>query len=422
MNVIIDGITHQGEGVGRAQGKAVFIPFTILGEEISIEIINEQKRFSRGKIKEIITPSPDRVEAPCQHFYQCGGCSHQHVNYQRHLQLKKQVVSDALQRIGKQEAVINDVIGMGNPWNYRNKVTWHIGENNGVKRLGYYQINSRRHLPISDCLIISPEIMKFSKFLDVYLDITGMNRGQQVVIRQDTRGKLYLIVEGPVDEAGLESLVNGYPDLKSLLIYQDNKLQKVFGSGQMDFIIGDRQYLVSPLAFFQVNNEQTKLLYDQIKIAVGDRPDQRILDAYCGTGSIAIYAAGKHDTVLGIDAFAPGIADARMNAELNHMANCEFAAGACEKILPEINKDFDIAILDPPRAGCHQDLLNAVIAKEISQIIYVSCNPATMARDIKILCASAYKTVSVQPVDMFPWTSHVECVILMQRSGLEDEK
>ena len=116
------------------------------------------------------------------------------------------------------------------------------------------------------------------------------------------------------------------------------------------------------------------------------------------------------------DAFAPGIADARMNAELNHMANCEFAAGACEKILPEINKDFDIAILDPPRAGCHQDLLNAVIAKEISQIIYVSCNPATMARDIKILCASAYKTVSVQPVDMFPWTSHVECVTLMSRT------
>lgn len=415
MHCWIDGITHRGEGVARVDGKAVFVPFAIPGEEVQIEIINEMKRFSRARIKEIITLSPDRVVPPCRYFQQCGGCTFQHVNYERQLRLKKQIVNDALKRIGKQQTIVNDVIGMENPWSYRNKVTWQIGELKGERRLGYYQYGSRRFLPISDCLIIAPEIMKFSQFLDCYLDMTRINSNRQIVIRQDSQGKIYLIIEGPIDREGLISLVQGYPGLKSLYIYQDNQLDHVFGSDKLDFIIGQNHYQVSPLAFFQINNQQTKILYDMVKKVAGNQPGRRILDAYCGTGSIAIYASGEDDTVLGVDAFAPSIEDARNNASLNHRNNCEFIAGLCEKVLPDSKQDFDLAILDPPRGGCHIDLINAIIAKDISQIVYVSCNPSTLARDIKILAEASYKLETVQPVDMFPWTAHVECVTLMSR-------
>jgi 23S rRNA (uracil1939-C5)-methyltransferase len=415
MRCLIDGITHRGEGVARINGKATFIPFAIPGEEVDIKITMERPRFSKGEITEIIAASPDRVNPPCEHYYQCGGCAYQHVHYERQLQLKKQVVIDAIKRIGKQVAVVNDVIGMEDPWYYRNKVTWHTGEIKGEKRLGYYQLDSRRHLPISDCLIISPEIKKFSQFLDCYLDVTGINSGQQVMIRHDSQGKLYLIVEGPVNKESLKSLVKGYPGLESLFIYQDQKLNYIFGSDKLEFIIGERQYRVSPLAFFQVNNEQTKRLYDEVKKAATIKGGRRILDAYCGTGSIAIYAADENESVVGVDEFGPSIQDARINASLNHMSNCEFIAGACEKVLPSLKQDFDMVILDPPRAGCHQDLIHAIIEQKIPQIIYVSCNPATLARDIKILADSAYRIESVQPVDMFPWTSHVETVVLMSR-------
>ncbi len=413
MSYLVDGITHRGEGVVRKDGKAVFIPFAVPGEEISMEIIKDQKSFSRGLIREIITPSPDRVDPPCQHYYQCGGCAYQHVNYQRQLLLKKKVVSDALQRIGQQEVSIHDVIGMDNPWYYRNKVTWQVGDIGGEKKLGYYQLDSRRHLAIGDCLIIAPKIKEFSQFLNGNLNETGINCGQQVMIRLDSQGQLFVIMEGPVNKAGLESLVKGYPDLESLFIYQDNELSHVFGSDKMEFIMGERRYLVSPLAFFQVNNQQTVKLYDEVKKTI--QPGKSILDAYCGTGSIAIYAAGNNNDVVGIDEFNPSIEDARINASLNHRSHCEFIVGACERVLPDLKKDFDIAILDPPRAGCHQDLLKTIIEQDIPQITYVSCNPATLARDVKILCESSYRIESVQPVDMFPWTSHVECVTLMSR-------
>ncbi len=419
MYCIVDGITHRGEGVARIEGKATFIPFAIPGEEVDIEITMERSRFSKGKIKEIIAASPDRVDPPCENYYRCGGCCYQHVNYARQLQLKKQVVTDALHRIGQQKIAVKDVIGMDNPWYYRNKVTWQTGEEKGKKRLGYYQLDSRTHLPISDCLLLSPDIKKFSQFLDCYLDITGIKKGQQVVIRQGSEdGKLYLIVEGPVDQEGLTTLVKGYPGLESLFIYHNNRLEHIFGSEVLGFRIDKYRYQVSPLVFFQVNNRQTNILCDEVKKAAGSKERKRLLDAYCGTGSIAIYLAGQYDYVTGVDYSARSIDNANNNAQINQLNNYEFYAGACEKIIPDLKQEFDTVILDPPRAGCHKDLLQVLIKKPVSQIIYVSCNPATLARDIKILCQSSYRINSVQPVDMFPWTVHVEtCVLLSHKKS-----
>jgi len=416
MRCLIDGITHRGEGVARINGKVAFIPFTIPGEEVEVEIVDEHARFSRGKIKQIVAPSPERTEPPCQYFYRCGGCAYQHVTYQQQLLLKKQVVTDALQRIGQQEIAVQDVLGMEKPWQYRNKVTWQVGELQGKKRLGYYQQDSHQHLAINECRLLAPEIMKFSQFLDRDLGAAGILRGKKVVIRQGSEdGKLLLIVEGPVNKEGLKCLVKDYPGLESLFIYENHKLKHLFGSKKMNFTIGERRYQVSPLAFFQVNNQQTRRLYDEVKKMVEGSNTTSILDAYCGTGTIAIYVADQHNNVHGVDDFPPSIADAKSNALLNNLSNCTFQAGACERIIPKLKQDFDTIILDPPRAGCHNKLLHVLNDKKIQQIIYVSCNPATLARDVKILCELSYQIELVQPVDMFPWTGHVETVVLMSR-------
>ncbi|HBI26157.1 MAG TPA: 23S rRNA (uracil(1939)-C(5))-methyltransferase RlmD [Peptococcaceae bacterium] len=416
MRCLIDGITHRGEGVARINEKVAFIPFTIPGEEVEVEIVDERARFSRGKITQIVAPSPERAEPTCQYFYQCGGCAYQHVTYQLQLRLKKQVVTDALRRIGQQKIAVQDVLGMEKPWQYRNKVTWQVGELKGVKRLGYYQQDSHWHLPINRCWLLSPEITIFSQFLDSSLGFTGILQEKKVVIRQASDdSKLLLIVEGPVDEEGLKSLVKSYPGLESLFIYENRQLKHLFGSKKMNLAIGPRRYQVSPLAFFQVNNQQTRRLYDEVKRMAGDNDANSILDAYCGTGAIAIYVADQYKYVHGVDDFPPSIADAKSNALLNNLSNCTFQAGACERIIPKLKQDFDTVILDPPRAGCHKNLLLALSDKKIPQIIYVSCNPATLARDVKILCESSYKIELVQPVDMFPWTYHVETVVLITR-------
>ncbi len=416
MRCRIDGITHRGEGVARINGKVAFIPFAIPGEEVEVEIIAEHTRFSRGKIKQILVPSPERTEPPCQYFCQCGGCAYQHVNYQQQLLLKKQVVTEALQRIGQQKIVVQDVMGMTKPWQYRNKVTWQVGEIKGEKRLGYYQMDSRRHLPINECWLLAPEIMKFSRFLDCYLVVTGIRKGMRVVIRQaSVDNQLSLIVEGPVDEKGLSSLVKGYPGLESLFIYENRQLKHIFGRAKMNFVVGACRYQVSPLAFFQVNNQQTRRLYDEVKRLAGNSEPKSILDAYCGTGTISIYVAERHIKVHGVDSFAPAIADAKNNAWLNNLPSCTFQAGSCERIIPRLKQDFNTVILDPPRAGCKKEALEALVKAVPQQIIYVSCNPATLARDVKILSQSAYTIELVQPLDMFPWTSHVECVVLMSR-------
>ncbi len=421
MRCKVAGITHNGEGVARIDGKATFVPFGIPGEELEIEIIEDKPRYSRGIIKQLHSPSPDRVNAPCPYYYDCGGCSYQHAAYPRQLVLKQQVVNDALKRIGQVDVKAEPVIGMSNPWHYRNKVTWHVGEGNDEKRLGYYLSGSRKHLPIQECLLLTPEITELSQFLNCYLTITGVNTGKRIIIRQSSLDqKLMLIIEGPVDEPQLIKLVKGYPGLDSVFVYENNKLTCLDGAPYLNQQISDCRYKVSPLAFFQVNNEQTKKLYDLIKKAVGNE-DKKVLDAYCGTGSIAVYIANQSKKVVGLEIYSESIKDAKRNAKLNKVHNTEFHQGACEKVINNLKEDFDTIILDPPRSGCHPELLQKIADKSIKEIIYVSCNPATLARDVKILSKLEYEVQWVQPVDMFAQTGHVESVVLMQNCGTKDK-
>lgn len=316
MRCKISGITHNGDGVARIDGKATFIPFAIPEEEVEIEIIEDKPRYSRALLKDICIPSPDRVEAPCPYYYDCGGCAYQHIIYPRQLKTKQQVVYDTLKRIGQVDVEVKEVIGMDTPLHYRNKVTWHVGAHKDEIRLGYYKGGSRNHLPIQECLLLTPEITELSQFLNCYLPITGIQPGSQVIIRHSRlENKLMLIVQGPVDEEELLKLCKGYPGLGSIFVYDNNKLTCLYGNHYLKQAIGDKKYLVSPLAFFQVNDEQTKKLYDIIKSTIGS--NKTILDAYCGTGSIAIYIANQNRKIVGLEIYPQSIKDAKQNAKLN---------------------------------------------------------------------------------------------------------
>lgn len=415
MSYKVEGITHRGEGVIRVAGKAVFVPFTIPGEQIQVLIERSKKKYARGIVTDILEASADRVDPLCPHYYQCGGCAYQHMTYRRELALKRQVVEDNLYRLGKLSLPVNDVIGMKYPWHYRNKVTWHVGTRKAQPRLGYYRSNSRSHLPILECYLLSPEMTRLSQFVDCYLAGIGMENGKKLIIRQGTDQKLMLIAEGPLNRSELISLVKGYPHLESVFVYENQQLSCLYGNPYLKHEIGDRQYQVSPLAFFQVNHEQTEKLYDLVKNAAADQEGKVILDAYCGTGSIALYLAPQHRRIIGIEAHAESIADAKINAQLNQLTHCEFQQGACEKLIKNIDTEIDTIILDPPRTGCHRDLLQQIAEKGIKQIVYVSCHPSTLARDIKILSEQSYQVQWVQPIDMFPRTHHVECVTLMSK-------
>ena len=415
MKYLIEGITQHGEGVARINGKATFISYAVPGEEVRIRITEDRKKYSRAEITEIITASPDRIEPPCPHYYKCGGCAWQHIKYERQLQIKRQLVNDALERIGKIDTEVLPVIGMDHPWNYRNKVTWHIGKTQGEMKLGYYQANSRQFLPIKECMLLQPEITELSRFLNCYLFLTGAETGRQVIIRQGSADhKLMLIIEGSVDREALINLIKGYPGLESLLVYENEQLDLLMGTPYLNFQIGTYKYQVSPLAFFQVNNQQAERLYRLVKQTLGNT-QQTVLDAYCGTGSIALYISEQCKEIIGVEAYAESIQDANNNAGLNNKHNCQFYTGKCEQIIPALNQQFDTIILDPPRSGCHPDLLNSIIEKNPRNIIYVSCNPATLARDLAVLTSDGYRINMVQPVDMFPQAGHVETVVLMSR-------
>ncbi len=415
MQCLITGITHKGEGVARLDGKVAFIPFALPGEIVDIKITEERKSFSRGVIENLIEKSPDRVEPLCRHYYSCGGCSYQHVNYARELELKRQVLLDAFKRIGGLDVPVHPVIGMDEPWRYRNKVTWHIGMTaGGQKSLGYYEAGSRQVIPIEECQLIPDKIQSISSLLaDNVSAITG-DEGASLIIRQSSYDKktMLLFLDCQADKSLVKRL-NGMVD--SLFLYSGSQMKHIFGPPKLLEKAGNIIFKLSPGSFFQVNPFQSEILLSKVKEYLNLQGYEKVLDAYCGAGSIALNIADKALKVTGIESFPAAVEDARDNAGLNNIRNCEFIAGQCENVLRSGKYKYDAAIVDPPRAGLKAQVIDAIVKTRPQRVVYVSCNPATLARDLKLFAESAYKVKEVQPLDMFPQTAHVECVVLITR-------
>lgn len=442
FRVRITGLTHEGAGVGRVEERVVFIPEAILGDLVRMRLVHIKGRLAYGEVVEILERSPDRREPSCPHALTCGGCQLQHMEYGAQLRWKRQLVQDAMERIGKLNVEVLPALGMKEPYHYRNKAQLPLGTQAGELVMGFYQKGSHDIVDLETCEIQHPLITKLAlvvkavvrelglepydekshtgvlrhavirvSFSEQKLMLILVTRSKELPFKEELLGRLHELVPELISVAH-----NVNPGVTNVILGRETKV--IWGDPYLMDTIGHLNYAISPGSFFQVNPVQTKVLYDLVKERIPLSGTEMVLDLYCGAGTIGLYLAAEAKEVIGVETFAAAVEDARYNAELNEIKNAEFIVGKAEEQLPKLikkHKRIDGVVLDPPRKGCEPSVLEALVKAKIPQIVYVSCNPSTLARDLSYLEQNGYKIGQVQPVDMFPWTRHVECVVLMSR-------
>ncbi len=439
----IHGLGTSGEGVGKAmrnaqcvmrndlEGLTVFVEGALPGEEVLAEIETRKKNYAVARLVEVVKSSSERVEPFCPLYKECGGCQLQHLSYPAQLKWKRQQVVDAVERIGKLGGVeVFDTLGMENPLRYRNKMQFPVGKN---LQIGCYARGSHKIIDAQSCLIQNAQNDKIlnavrnvaKKFnIQPYDEDTHKGFLRHVMGRVGSDGEFMIVLvtatkNFPNEKNFVRALRNELPEVTSIqqnvqtfhnnvILGRDTKV--LFGKPTIHDKIGGLSFNISARSFFQVNTAQAEVLYKTARDFAELRGHESVIDAYCGTGTISLFVAKKARRVIGVEVVSSAIADAKKNARENNIRNAEFIVGDVVKVLPKINDYADIVIVDPPRAGCDKKVLETFAAMRPDKIIYVSCNPATLARDLKILEELGYKTKKIQPVDMFPFTSHVESV------------
>lgn len=445
-NYIIDitDMTHEAQGVGRLDGLAVFVDGALVSERVEVKIIKLTKSYGVGKLIGILRPSPHRIEPFCQAYKRCGGCNLQHLDYQAQLDFKTGLVKDNLKRLGGlNDVVVHDTIGMEQPYRYRNKAQYPVSMVEGKAVTGFYAARSHDVMQSDECEIQDAHSDNIrgviSQFLDeykipIYDEKSGKGLLRHIVTRVGfNTGELMvvLVINGrqlPDSDELVRRLLEADRGAKSIYLNINTEKTNVilgrknillYGSEAITDTIGPYKYMISPHSFFQVNPIQTEVLYSKALEYAGLTGSETVFDLYCGIGTISLFLSAKAKKVYGVEVVEAAIEDARRNAQLNGVANTEFIAGEAEKVIPEMCSSgirADVVVLDPPRKGCDEPLLKQLTEMQPDRIVYVSCNPATLARDLKYLCSQGYKAVEVQPVDMFPWSGHVECIVLIKRA------
>ncbi len=441
--VEISDQTHEGMGVGKIDGFTVFIEGAIFGETVEVKIVKILKNYSYGKLLEVLIPSPYRVNPPCSVVKRCGGCQLQHMNYEGQLKHKTQLVKDAVERIGGlKDIIIHDAIGMKEPWNYRNKAQFPVGMNKNQIQIGFYAERSHEIIDTKSCLIqdrVNDEVLDiFRKFIktyniSIYDEKTGKGLIRHIMTRKGFKTEevmICIVINGDdlpyADKLvevfrqrikGLQTVVLNI-NKKNTNIILGLKNKVIYGDGFIYDYIGSFKFKISPLSFFQVNPVQTEILYKKALEYAGLKGGEIIIDAYCGIGTISLFLRPKAKKVYGVEIVGQAIDDAKENAKLNEIGNVEFVLGESEIVIPKLYGEgikADVIVVDPPRKGCDKKLLEVIAKMAPRRMVYVSCNPSTMARDLKYLAERGYEVKEVQPVDQFPQTGHVECVVLMSR-------
>lgn len=400
----LTGMAHGGEALGRYEGKVIFVPYALPGEEVVVEIVEDKGRYARSRLLEVVQPSPDRVEPRCPHFGVCGGCQWQHVAYEAQLRFKGEILRDQLERIGGiSKPPVKPSLPAHDPWFYRNNVQFHLDEEG---HLGFLIFRGWEVVPIEVCHIIHPFIDEVFRALDL-----AFPQLKRLSIRVGTRtGQKLLILEMEED---LIPAVEVDEPLSCVEFLSDGTLLTLVGDSHILEEVGRRRFRISAASFFQVNTEQLERLIEVVRGYLAPQGHETLLDAYCGVGTFGLSLAGEVGQVIGIEESDSALADARSNAQEGEKV--EFIGGQVEHILPELAK-VDVAILDPPRQGCAREAITHLVRLAPAKIVYISCDPATLARDTKRLREGGYHLVEIQPVDMFPQTYHIEAVALLERS------
>lgn len=455
----ITDLTDEGQGIARISDLVVFVDGALPGETVRAEIITQKKKYAQAATLEILEPSPDRIEPFCPHFGRCGGCTMGIMKYQAGLRCKTQMVQNKLERIGgfsPEDFDVEPIIGMDFPYHFRNKASFPIGGTTQYPIIGMYARGTHTVIPVPRCPVQHPvvdaiiPVIAFyiqSRGLSIYNERTGRGLLRHLMVRVSyatgqvmvvlvTNGGLLPDTEWLIQ--GLTRAIDGFDptplehppcSLRSLVHnIQDSKTNVILGSGY-EVLYGEdsieenilgHYHRISPLSFFQTNPIQTEVLFQEVLGATVLRDEQTVLDLYCGAGVISLLLARKAGHVIGVDIIADAVRDAEYAAERAGLdAIAQFVAAAAEDWLPAYlgaSGQCHLAVLDPPRKGCDERLIEAILESPPPRLIYISCDPGTLARDLGMLRGS-YRICSVQPVDMFPWTTHVETVVLLARIG-----
>ena len=443
IEITIDSINHNGEGVGRYKNVAVFVPFAIPGEKVVAQVAELKKNYILAKLVKHVEQSRQRVNPSCPAFETCGGSRFQHIDYKLQLDLKRRLVEDALSRIGKiTDVYVDEPLGMKSPWAYRNKAQFQVGLVNGKVKLGFFEEGSHVLVPTTHCLLIDQQISDIAAVVEgvingyhvpVYDWKTGQGLLRHVVIRKGWTTSDVMVVLVTSDEKFGDQLTLGreikarVPQIVSVVRNINNSPNRtVFGrenrvlAGQLNITdqLAGLTFTISPASFYQINSEQTEVLYAKALEYADLTGRETVLDVYCGIGTISLFLARKAGRVFGFEVSAEAVEDAAANARANNIFNVEFISGKAEQRLPKLVQtgiEPDVVVVDPPRQGIEKRALQAIADMVPERIVYISCDPATMARDLNFLLQRGYQAKRVQPVDMFPQTAHVECVIGMQR-------
>lgn len=439
VNVIDNG--YQGEGIAKIDGIPVFIPNAIQGEEAKIKILKVLKSMAYGKVISVLKESNRRNVVDCATFDRCGGCSLRHIKYNETLKLKKDIVENNLKKAGLLNATVNDCIGMQNPYNYRNKLQYPVGLVEGKPEMGVFAERSHRIIPTRKCYIqnmliqkVANDIYRFvlENNISVYNEEKHSGEIRHIYIRIGIKtNEVLVVIVSNTDKITKENelvkyIVEKHPEIKTVVKNINSKKTNVilgsrnevlYGNGYIEDELLGFKFKISPMSFYQVNPVQTEVLYTRAIEKAELTGTETIFDLYCGIGTIGICASKNAKKLIGIETIPEAIEDAKENAKLNKIENAEFIVGNVEEELPKLMEEEkvtpDVVFLDPPRKGCDKKTLETLLEIEPRKIVYISCNSATLARDLKIL-ESKYKIGNVQPVDMFPYTTHVECVCALK--------
>ena len=453
--ITIEDVGVGGEGIGKVDGYTLFVKDAIIGDTCEVKVIKAKKNYGYARLMNIVKPSKKRVEARCPYARKCGGCQIQEMSYEAQLEFKENKIKGNLVRIGgfdKEfiESVMEPVVGMDEPFFYRNKAQFPFGtDKEGNPVTGFYAGRTHDIIPNTDCMLgveVNKEILEiildFMKKYGIksYDEKIGKGLIRHVLIRYGCTTKeimVCLVINGrkiPHVEALIEKLstVKGMTSIttstntKNTNVIMGNSYETIWGQGYIEDYIGDVKYQISPLSFYQVNPVQTEKLYGLALEYADLKGEETVWDLYCGIGTISLFLARCAKQVYGVEIIPQAIDDAKNNAKINNIENAEFYVGKAEDILPKYYEDYqrehngekayaDVIVVDPPRKGCDETLLNTMTEMRPERIVYVSCDSATLARDLKILCENGYKIDRIRGVDQFPQSVHIETTVRLSR-------
>ncbi len=439
IEVTSTGYDYEGNAVCKVEDYVIFVEGLLLNETANVKIYKQSKTYAFGEIVSIIHKSSERITPSCYGYDKCGGCDFMHTSYENQKLIKKSIVINALERKKLSHIKVNDVVGMDNPWAYRNKVSVPIRRINGKNMIGFYEKKSHSIVEFDNCDVqtdISNKIINtISKTLknanfNCYDESSHKGTVRHVVIRNTSRDEYMVVIVSTKIDKSLdilkEAIISEHKEVKSIIVNINDKKTnvilgdnntKIYGDDFINDYYGNKIFKISPNSFFQINHEQTLKLYDKAVELAGIN-ESILVDAYCGVGTISIYASDKVKRSIGVDIASSSIEDAKENAKLNGLINVTFLEGKAEELIEDIvvaEKNATV-IVDPPRKGCDAKFLDAIIRNNIKDMVYVSCNHNTLLRDIEYLINNGYECNNIYLYDMFPQTKHIECVCLIRKA------